>query len=417
MANDLDTTIIRADFPILARLVRGKPLVYLDNAATSQKPSQVIEAMTDYYRNHNANVHRGVHTLSDESTEIYDQARKTVANFIHADKPEQIIFVKNTTEAMNLVAWSWGMSHIKEGDEIVVTELEHHSNLLPWQRLAKLKKARLIICPVEGNGDLAENQLISLITPATKIVAMTQVSNVLGTILDVKHLAKKIKQTGNSPVLVVDGAQSVPHMPVWVEDLAADFMAFSGHKMLGPQGIGVLWVKRSRLAELDPFLVGGGMIDQVYADETTYAEMPDRFDAGTPNVAGAVGLAAACDYLFRIGMEVVRTHETELTKYALDKLGQLETERVVTVYGTKGIQSRGGIITFNINGVHAHDAAQILDRESGIAVRSGHHCNQLLTRKLGVPATVRASFYIYNTREEIDALIAGIHRVKEIISS
>jgi cysteine desulfurase / selenocysteine lyase len=412
----VDVKQIRQDFPILGRKVNEKPLIYLDNAATSQKPNQVIDALVDYYRNHNANVHRGVHTLSDESTELYDQARKTVADFIHADKPEQIIFVKNTTEAMNLVAWSWGMQHVEADDEIIVTELEHHSNLLPWQRLAKRTGAKLIICPVEGNGDLAESQIINLINPKTKLVALTQVSNVLGSIVDVKQLTKKIKQKGNSPVIVMDGAQSVPHMPVWIEDQGVDFMAFSGHKMCGPQGIGALWVEKSRLSELEPFLVGGGMIDQVYADESTFAEMPDRFDAGTPNVAGAVGLAAACDYLSNVGMEAVRQHEIELTQYALEQFEALEAEKLVTVYGLRETAHRAGIITFNINGVHAHDAAQILDRECGIAVRSGHHCNQLLVRKLSVPATVRASFYLYNTMDEIDRLILGIHRVREIIS-
>lgn len=416
MKYDLDILKIRADFPILSRKVNEKPLIYLDNAATSQKPNRVIEAMVDYYQNHNANVHRGVHTLSDESTELYDQARKTVANFIHANKPEQIIFVKNTTEAMNLVAWSWGMSHINEGDEIVVTELEHHSNLLPWQRLAKIKKARLIVCPIEGNGDLAENQLINLVTSETKIVAITQVSNALGTIVDVKNLVKKIKQTGNEPLVVMDGAQSVPHMPLWVEDLGVDLVAFSGHKMLGPQGIGGLWVKKSRLVEMEPFLVGGGMINQVYADESSYAEAPDRFDAGTPNVAGAVGLAEACDYLDAVGMDQIRNHEKELTEYALARLLELEKKNLVEIYGLRDTEKRAGIITFNVKGVHAHDVAQILDRESGIAVRSGHHCNQLLTKKLGVSATIRASFYIYNTTEEIEALIDGIYRVREIIS-
>lgn len=411
----IDANRIRSDFPILTRQVHGKPLIYLDNAATSQKPRQVIEAMVDYYERHNANVHRGVHTLSDESTDLYEQARKTVAGFIHADKPEQIIFVRNTTEAMNLIAWSWGMEHVAAEDEIIVTELEHHSNLLPWQRLARIKGAKLIICPVEGNGDLAESQLVSLVNPKTRLVAVAQMSNVLGAILDVPHLAKKIRQTGNSPVIVVDGAQSVPHMPIWVEDLQADFMAFSGHKMLGPQGIGALWVKRERLAELEPYLVGGGMIDQVYADHTTYAAVPDRFDAGTPNVAGAVGLAAACNYLEAVGMEQIRLHEKELMEYAWKKFEALTAEKITTVYGSTQLNQRGGIITFNVNGVHAHDAAQVLDRESGIAVRSGHHCNQLLTRKLGVPATVRASFYVYNTIQEIDMLAAGIRRVTEII--
>jgi len=410
-----DAEKIREDFPILSRMVHGKPLIYLDNAATSQKPTQVIEAMVDYYQHHNANVHRGVHTLSDESTELYEKARKTVVDFIHGGRPEQLIFTKNTTEAMNLVAWSWGMSHIQENDEIVVTELEHHSNLLPWQRLAKNKGAKLILCSMEGNGDLAESQLVSMIGASTKIVALANVSNVLGTIVDIKHLIKKIRQTGNQPVVGVDGAQSVPHMPVGAEEMGADFLAFSGHKMLGPQGIGGLWVNRKRLSEMEPYLVGGGMIDQVFEDRSTFADLPDRFDAGTPNVAGAVGLAAACDYLDKLGMEAVRDHEKKLTEYALDKFGELENEELIEIYGLREVDKRAGIVTFNVNGVHAHDVAQILDRERGIGVRSGHHCNQLLVRKLGVPATVRASFYVYNTTEEIDRLVEGIRRVKEII--
>lgn len=413
--DNYNVNLIRQDFPILNRTIHGKPLIYLDNAATSQKPKQVVEAMSDYYLNHNANVHRGVHTLSDESTEAYQQARQTVSNFIHANKPEQLIFVRNTTEAMNLVTWSWGMKHVEAGDEIITTELEHHSNLLPWQRLATSKQAKLIVCPVEGNGELVETQLVSLVNERTKIVCMTQVSNVLGTVLDIKGIVKKIHRAGYHPVIVVDGAQSVPHMPVYTEELGMDFLAFSGHKMLGPMGIGCLWVKQSRLAEMEPYLLGGGMINQVYADSCTYAELPDRFDAGTPNVAGAVGLAAACDYLDNVGMERIHQYETELLNNGMTKMKQLEEEGVVDLYGLTETAYRSGIITFNIRGVHAHDSAQILDRESGIAVRSGHHCNQLLTQKLGVPATVRASFYLYNTIEEIDKLIAGIKRVREII--
>lgn len=415
LTSSMDVSSIRKDFPILERTVHGKPLIYLDNAATSQKPIQVIEAMVDYYRNHNANVHRGVHTLSDESTELYEQARKTVAEFIHSAKPEQLIFVRNTTEAINLVAWSWGMGHVNEGDEIIVTELEHHSNLLPWQRLARIKKATLVICPVEGNGDLVESQLVSMIKPITKVVVLTHISNVLGAVLDVSHLVKQIKRSNQNTMVLVDGAQSVPHMPIRVEEMGVDFLAFSGHKMLGPMGIGGLWIKRERLDALEPYLVGGGMIDQVFEHHATWAVLPDRFEAGTPDVAGAVGLAAACNYLKTIGMEYIREHEVDLTRYALEQLRTLEQEHLVVLYGLDDAEKRGGIVTFNVVDVHAHDAAQILDRESGIAVRSGHHCNQLLARKLGVPATVRASFYLYNTRGEIDALVEGIRRVKEIV--
>jgi cysteine desulfurase/selenocysteine lyase len=408
---------IRADFPILSRTINGQPLIYLDNAATSQKPQSVIDAISNYYIQHNANVHRGVHTLSDESTTAYETARTTIANFIHSHTANQLIFTKNSTEAINMIAWSYGQKQIQEGDEIIITELEHHSNLLPWQRLATTNKAKVIICPVEGNGALAVDHLLNLINSKTKLIAITQIANVTGTIVDIKHLTKAIKKSGHQPTIVLDGAQSVPHMPVHIEELGVDFMVFSGHKMCGPQGIGVLWVNQGKLQTLEPFLVGGGMIDQVYADHATFAEFPDRFDAGTPNVAGAVGLAVACNYLDSIGMPAIFEHEQALTTYGLEKLQQLEDDGIITLYGTKEVNQRAGILTFTINGVHAHDAAQILDRECGIAIRSGHHCNQLLTRKLGVSATLRASFYLYNTQAEVDKLIAGIFRVKEIIHS
>ncbi len=411
----IDTTAIRAQFPILNRLIHNRPLIYLDNAATSQKPQAVIDSLVDYYTQHNANVHRGVHTLSDESTAMYETARQTIANFIHAEKDKEIIFVRNTTEAINLVAESWGKSAIKAGDEIVVTELEHHSNLLPWQRLCQETGAKLIICPVDGNGDLALETVLNCINDRVKLVCMTQVSNVLGTIVDIQHIIKAIKRSNNQTRILVDGAQSVPHQEVNVRDMNVDFFSFSGHKMLGPQGIGCLYVKRELLETLRPHLVGGGMISEVYADRCTWADIPDRFDAGTPNVAGAVGLAAACNYLDSIGMNNVHEHERMLLDYGLTKMTELENEGVVDIYGLRDLTKRSGILTFNVRGVHAHDTAQILDRECSIAVRSGHHCNQILTRKLEVPATVRASFYIYNTTDEIDQLIAGIRRVKEII--
>jgi len=411
----IDTNTIRSHFPILARLISGHPLIYLDNAATSQKPQAVIEALVDYYSNHNANVHRGVHTLSDESTEMYERARQTIANFIHAEKDTELLFVRNTTEAINLVAESWGREAIQPGDEIVVTELEHHSNLLPWQRLCQETGAKLIICPADGNGDLALETIISCINDRVKLVCMTQTSNVLGTIVDVQHIIREIKRANHNTKVLVDGAQAVPHQPVNVRDMKVDFYTFSGHKMLGPQGIGCLYVQNEILKTLKPHLLGGGMISEVYEDHSTWADIPDRFDAGTPNVAGAVGLAAACNYLDQIGMEQVRGHEQELMTYGLAKFIELENEGLIEMYGSRDTEKRSGILTFNVRNVHAHDTAQILDRECGIAVRSGHHCNQLLTRKLGVPATVRASFYLYNTTEEIDQLISGLRRVKEII--
>lgn len=411
----IDTQKIRQDFPILSREINGHPLVYLDNAASSQKPKVVVEAMVDYYYKHNANVHRGVHTLSDESTEMYTKARETVAHFIHAGKVEELIFVRNTTEAINLVAYSWGRANIKAGDEIIVTELEHHSNLLPWQRLCQQVGAKLLICPVDGNGDLVTEHLVSLVGEKTKLVSFTQVSNVLGTVVDIQHTIKAIRKSGSKAKVLVDGAQSVPHMSVDVQAMRVDFLVFSGHKMLGPQGIGGLYVKKEILETMEPWNLGGGMISEVFEDRSSWADLPDRFDAGTPNVAGAVGLAAACDYLDAIGMENVRTHEEELLTFGLKRFADLEEERLVTIYGMREVAKRGGILTFNVNGVHAHDTAQILDREFGVAVRSGHHCNQILTRKLEVPATVRASFYVYNTKAEIETLIQGIRRVKEII--
>jgi cysteine desulfurase / selenocysteine lyase len=411
----MDIHALRQDFPILSRRIHDQPLVYLDNAATSHKPRQVIEAITNYYTHHNANVHRGVHTLSDESTDLYDQARRTIANFIHAAKPEELIFTKNTTEAINLVAFSWGSQNLQAGDEIIVTELEHHSNLLPWQRLCQQTGARLVICPVDGNGDLASDHLVSLVGDRTKLICLTQISNVLGTIVDVKHLAQAIRRSGSGAKILVDGAQSVPHQPVDVQALKVDFLVFSGHKMLGPMGIGCLYVKKELLDSMAPFFVGGGMISDVYEDHCTYADLPDRFDAGTPNVAGAVGLAAACDYLDQIGLESIQSHEQDLTAYGLNRLAELEAKNLLTLYGLRDPAHRAGILTFNLTGIHAHDTAQILDREFALAVRSGHHCNQLLTRKLGTPATVRASFYLYNTKAEIDLLIRGLHRVREII--
>jgi cysteine desulfurase / selenocysteine lyase len=412
----LDVSTVKNDFPILTRQIKGHPLVYLDNAATSQKPQVVIDAISDYYQNHNANVHRGIHTLGDESTRMYQEARETVAHFIGAKDPHELIFTRNTTEAINLVAFSWGLQNLKPDDQIIVTELEHHSNLVTWQRVCELTGAKLVHLPVDGNGDLALDYLQSLVNQSTKLVALTHVSNVLGTVVDVQHVAKEIKRHSQAKIMV-DGAQSAPHMPIHVHDLNIDFFAFSGHKMCGPMGIGGLWVKKDILKNLDPFLVGGGMIDQVSKQSSSWAELPDRFDAGTPNVADAVGLAAACDYLKNIGMIEIQEHERELTKYALEKFTDLENQNLITLYGSRDHNKRAGIITFNINGVHAHDVAQILDRESGVAIRSGHHCNQILLESLETTATARASFYLYNTPQDIDTLIEGINKVKQIFKN
>jgi cysteine desulfurase/selenocysteine lyase len=410
----MNTDVIRKDFPILERLVHGKPLVYLDNAATTQKPKNVIEAITNYYYHHNANVHRGVHTLSDESTQAYEDARENVSRFIGAKHPHELIFVRNTTEAINLVAFSWAMHHLGPDDEILVTELEHHSNLVTWQRVCEATGAHLVYLPVDNNGALVIDYLESLVGVQTKLVAITHISNVTGTIVDIQHLCKDLKRFGSKAKILVDAAQSVPHMPVHVHDLGVDFLVFSGHKMLGPMGVGGLWAKREILEEMKPFLVGGGMIGNVGRDASTWADLPDKFDAGTPSVADAVGLAAACDYLRSVGMIEIQEYERELTIYGMQKLEELEREGMVTVYGPRDIEKRAGILTFNVNGVHAHDTAQILDREMGVAVRSGHHCNQIILEKLNAPATVRASFYLYNTIAEIDVLLAGIMKVRQI---
>ena len=410
----MNSDAIRKDFPILNRLVHGKPLVYLDNSATSQKPRQVIEAVVDYYFQHNANVHRGVHTLSDESTQAYEDARNNVSRFIGAKHPHELIFVRNTTEAINLVAFSWAMGHLSSDDEILVTELEHHSNLVTWQRVCEATGAHLVYLPVDNNGDLVVDYLENLVGKQTKLVAITHISNVTGTIVDIQHLSKDLKRFGSKAKILVDAAQSVPHLPMHVQDLGVDFLAFSGHKMLGPMGIGGLWVKREVLAEMRPFLVGGGMIGNVGRETSTWADMPDKFDAGTPSVADAVGLAAACDYLRDIGMIEIQEHEQALLEYGMEKLLDLEKKGLVTVYGPRDLKRRAGILTFNVCGVHAHDTAQILDREMGVAVRSGHHCNQIILEKLNAPATVRASFYLYNTKVEIDVLIEGIIKVKSV---
>ena len=389
--------------------------MYLDNAATSQKPLSVINAISDYYQKHNANVHRGIHTLGDESTTAYHQARKTIANFIGTKDPKELVFVRNTTEAINLVAYSWGLQHLKENDEVIVTELEHHSNLVTWQRICQQTKSKLILLPIDGNGELATSFLKDIVTKQTKLLAITHVANTLGTIVDIKHVVRDLKKFGYKGKIIVDGAQSVPHMPIHVTDYDIDFFTFSGHKMLGPMGIGGLWVRKNILESMDPFLVGGGMIDQVNKDKSTWADLPDRFDAGTPNVAGAVGLAAACDYLKSIGMDNIYKHEQTLTKYGLEKLTKLEEEGIISIYGPRDSKKRAGILTFNINGVHAHDTAQLLDRGYGIAIRSGHHCNQILTEKLNVPATCRASCYLYNTTSEIDLLVKALKKIREVM--
>ena len=395
----------RKDFPILDQEVNGHRLVYLDSAATSQKPLQVIEAVEAYYKNDNSNVHRGVHTLGSRATDAYDGAREKVRRFINADSTKEIIFTRGTTTALNLVARSFAQSLLKPGDEIVITPAEHHSNLIPWQQVAKWTGAKLKYFPLEEDGSLSMDQVRQTITDNTKIVAIQHVSNVLGTVYPIKEIAGHIHQKGG--YIVVDGAQSIPHIKVDVRDLDVDFYAFSGHKMCGPTGIGVLYGREQLLNEMEPVEFGGEMIDHVGEYESTWKELPWKFEGGTPIIAGAVGLGAAIDYLESIGMDRIEAHDRKLAGYAYEKLQQIDG---ITIYGPK--EDRIGLVTFNLGDVHPHDVATVLDSE-GIAVRAGHHCCQPLMRWLKVSATARASFYLYNDESDIDRLASGLIKTKE----
>ena len=401
----LNVAHLRQDFPILFRKVNGRPLVYLDNAATSQKPRQVIQALVDYYEGYNSNVHRGVHTLSMEATDRYEEAREKVAGFLHAPSSECIVWVRNTTEGINLVAHVWGLANLREGDEVVVTEMEHHSNLVPWQEVTKATGATLKLIPVKDDGLLDLSRLDTIITPRTRLVSVIHMSNVLGTINPVKELGKAAHKVG--ALFMVDAAQSVPHAAVDVQDMDCDFLAFSGHKMLGPTGIGVLYVKPEVVLGLEPFLWGGDMVREVWYDRATWNDIPWRFEAGTPNIADAIALGVAVDYLQALGMKDVRAHEVQLTEYALERLKPLEA---VTVFGPRDMNVRGGVVAFDVPGIHPHDLGTALDQE-GIAIRTGHHCAMPLTRdRLGLAATARASFYLYNTEEEIDLFVDSLKR-------
>ena len=400
----LDVERIRDDFPILSRKVHGKPLVYLDNAATSQKPRAVIQALTEYYETYNSNVHRGVHTLSMEATDRYEEAREKVARFINAETPESIIWTRNATESINLVAHSWAESNISEGDEIVVTRLEHHSNLVPWQRIAARNGAVLRFLELTEDGAVDMAGAASVINAKTKLLAVTQVSNSLGTVVPVKKLAGMARSVGAA--VLVDGAQSVPHQPVDVEDIGCDFLALSGHKMMGPTGIGALYARREILEQMEPFLHGGEMVLEVSYEDASWNELPMRFEAGTPNIADAIALGAAVDYLTGLGMENVREHEKQLTAYALDAFRELEE---IDLFGPMDVDRRGGILSFHSSDVHPHDLGTFLDQE-GVAIRTGHHCTMPLMGALGVPATARASLYVYNTEQEVDALVDAVKR-------
>ena len=398
----LDVESIRKDFPILSREVYGKPLVYLDNAATSQKPSSVISALTEYYERYNSNIHRGVHLLSMEATECYEEARQKCSDFICSPSKDNLIFVRNTTEAINLVAQSWAQHNIVEGDEILTTHMEHHSNLVPWQKVAQDRGALLRFIPLTEDQSLDLSDLDSLLTSRTKLLALNHMSNVVGTINPVKELGEMAHRVGAK--ILIDGAQSVPHIKVDVVDMNCDFLAFSGHKMLGPTGIGVLYVKDEVLQDMEPFLRGGEMVRQVWDDSATWNDLPMRFEAGTPNIADTIAMGSAIDYLVSLGMYAVRDHEIKLTEYALNAFKDLEE---LKVYGPTDVEKRGGIVSFYGGGVHPHDVGTILDRE-GIAIRTGHHCAMPLMSKLKVPATARASFYIYNTEQEIDILVDAL---------
>ncbi len=402
---ELDVEQIRRDFPILMRKIRGKRLAYLDNAATTQKPSKVIEAIAEYYRRYNANIHRGAYLLSEEATAAYEEAHAKVARFIGAEETASIIFTRNCTEAINLVAYSWGRTFLKPGDRIVLTQMEHHSNLVPWLQLAKEKGIEIAYWPIEKDGTLDLGRLDSLLGDKTRLVSVTHVSNVLGTINPVREIAERAHQAGAA--ILIDAAQSVPHFAVNVQELNCDFLAFSGHKMLGPTGIGVLYAKTKWLEKMPPFLSGGDMISDVTFEEARWNELPWKFEAGTPNIAGGIGLAAAIDYLSAIGMEAVWRHEQQLVEYTLARLKEMEDIRI---FGP--LSMRGGVISFELKGIHPHDLATFMDME-GVAIRAGHHCAQPLMSILGVPATARVSFYLYNNKEDVDQFIQALNKAKE----
>ncbi|GAX05957.1 cysteine desulfurase [Secundilactobacillus pentosiphilus] len=408
----MDSTLnkLLSDFPILDQKVNDERLVYLDNAATAQRPNQVIKALTHFYQTDNANVHRGVHTLAERATADYEAARRKVQQFINAPEPEEVIFTKGCTDGLNLVASTYGEANISAGDEIVISIMEHHSNLIPWQQLAIRKGATLKYIHLTDDGELDLDEAKQLITDKTKIVAVAHASNVMGTVNPIKELAKIAHQHG--AVLVGDGAQAVPHMPVDVQDLDVDFYAFSGHKMMGPTGIGILYGKRQLLEAMSPYQYGGEMIGFVHEQEATWAELPYKFEAGTQNIAGAVGLGAAVDYLTKIGMSTVQAHEQELVNYLLPKMEAMDG---VQVYGPQDPAKHTGVIAFNLENLHPHDVATALDME-GVAVRAGHHCAQPLMAYLGLTATARASLYLYNTQADADRLLVALQETKEFFN-
>jgi cysteine desulfurase/selenocysteine lyase len=406
----MDIKAIRSQFPILDQEVNGHPLVYLDSSATSQKPIRVIETLEKYYKEINSNVHRGVHTLGTRATDAYEGAREKVRKFINAKSTQEVIFTRGTTTSLNWVASSYAMANLKEGDEIVITVMEHHSNIIPWQQVAKKTGATLKYFPLQEDGTLSLDAVRATITANTKIVSVTHVSNVLGTINPIKEIAKIAHENG--AVMVVDEAQGAPHLKIDVQDLDVDFLGFSGHKMCGPTGIGILYGKKHLLENMEPVEFGGEMIDFVELYDSTWKELPWKFEGGTPTIAGAIGLGAAIDFLNEVGLDNIAEHELKLSQYALEKLSTIEG---ISIYGPMDPAKRSGLVTFNIEDVHPHDVATVLDAE-GIAVRAGHHCAQPLMRWLKATATARASYYLYNTEEDIDRLVEGLVKTKEYFS-
>lgn len=404
-----DVKTVRQDFPILSQQVNGKPLVYLDSAASSQKPLVVIEAMNTYYREYNANVHRGIYTISEKASEAYETARKKIGRFINARSWREVIFTRNATESINLVAYSWGLAHLRAGDVIITSEMEHHANLVPWQQVAARTGAVVRYIPVDEHGYLDMAAFDTMLTPEVKLVAITQMSNVLGTLTPIGDIVNKAHAIG--ALVLLDGAQAVPHMPTDVQAFECDFLAFSGHKMLGPTGIGVLWARREILSEMPPFMTGGDMIKKVTLAGSDWNELPWKFEAGTPAIAEAVGLGYAVDYLKELGMYNIRRHEIELTSYAFERLHHVEGIRI---YGPRDPTARGGAVTFTLGDVHPHDIAAVLDSE-GIAIRAGHHCAMPLHDKLGLQATARASFYVYNDHSDVDRLAEGLDKARELL--
>ncbi|MEP7215716.1 MAG: cysteine desulfurase [Anaerolineaceae bacterium] len=407
----LDAVRIQGDFPILQQEVNGRRLVYLDNAATTQKPRQVIDALVRYYETSNANIHRGIHTLAVRATGQYEGVRAKVAGHIGASNPADVVFTRNTTESINLVARAWGDAHVGEGDEVVLSVMEHHSNIVPWQMLAKRVGATLRYAEVCDDGTLDLDSLRSLVTAKTKLVSIVHMSNVLGTINPVAEIAGIAHAVG--ALMLVDGAQSAPHLPLNVGEMGCDFFAFSAHKMLGPTGVGVLWAKPGLLEEMEPFLGGGEMISVVKPETSTWADVPHKFEAGTPNIADVIAFGAALDYLGELGMDTVREHEKAITAHAIDQLERLPGVRI---HGPHDVERRGGAVSFTVDGVHPHDVSTVVD-SYGVAIRAGHHCAQLLMRRLNVPATNRASFYIYNDERDVEVLIAALRHTIKVFSN